>query len=331
MRTARIRGGGRAVYHCMSRVIDRRMILGEVEKERFRGLLRQVEGFCGVRVLTYVVMTNHFHVLVQVPRREEVSDGELVRRVGLLYSRAAARELKRELSGLREAGENEQAEALKARYTYRMYNLSEFMKTLKQRFTQWYNRRNGRRGTLWEERFKSVLLEHRVNALQTMAMYIDLNPVRAGLVEDPKDYRYSGYGEAVAGGKDAREGIGVVLEEVVAEGDWRRVSRVYRQGLFDRGRGSDQRPGLSPVRVRQVLAEGGELSKGELLHCRVRYFSDGVVLGSREFVESVFSRHREEFGLKRKTGARRMRHGDWGGLCTMRDLRLDVVIPAQPG
>jgi putative transposase len=43
-----------------------------------------------------------------------------------------------------------------------------------------------------------VVVENSVNALKTVAAYIDLNPIRAGLVEDPKDYRFCGYGEAVA-------------------------------------------------------------------------------------------------------------------------------------
>ena len=68
-----------------------------------------------------------------------------------------------------------------------------------------------------------------------------------------------------------------------------------------------------------------ELARGELLHCNVRYFADGVALGSKAFVEAVFRGHRDQFGLKRATGARRMRFGDWGGLCTLRDLRLTVV------
>ena len=62
-----------------------------------------------------------------------------------------------------------------------------------------------------------------------------------------------------------------------------------------------------------------------LLYCRVRYFSDGLVLGSREFVEKVFASNRELFGVKRKTGARAMKHGNWKGLCTLRALRLDPV------
>jgi hypothetical protein len=82
---------------------------------------------------------------------------------------------------------------MKASFTYRMGDVSEFIKTLKQRFTQWFNKRQGRRGTLWEERFKSVLMEGRGHVLATMAAYIDLNAVRAGLVKDPKDFRFCGY------------------------------------------------------------------------------------------------------------------------------------------
>jgi len=53
------------------------------------------------------------------------------------------------------------------------------MKDLKQRFTQWYNKRNGLKGTLWEDTYQSVLVEDSERALMTMAAYIDLNPVRA--------------------------------------------------------------------------------------------------------------------------------------------------------
>ena len=92
-----------------------------------------------------------------------------------------------------------------------MHDLSEFMKTLKQRFSIWYNRHHGGRlGTLWMDRFKSVLVQGEGNPLQTIAAYIDLNPVRAGLVEDPKDYRWCGYAEAVAGSKKAQRGLEVI-------------------------------------------------------------------------------------------------------------------------
>jgi hypothetical protein len=57
----------------------------------------------------------------------------------------------------------------------------------------------------------------------------------------------------------------------------------------------------------------------------VRYFSDGVAIGSRAFVESVFTAYRPCFGPKRRTGARPMRGGAWEGLCALRDLRKDVI------
>ena len=58
---------------------------------------------------------------------------------------------------------------MRQRFTDRMYDLSEFVKTLKQRFTQSYNRRHGRKGTLWEERYKSILVEGSANALSTIS------------------------------------------------------------------------------------------------------------------------------------------------------------------
>jgi hypothetical protein len=76
--------------------------------------------------------------------------------------------------------------AIHRRFTYRMHDLSQFMKTVLQRFTRWFNREHERRGVLWEERFKSVIVESGV-AARTIAAYIDLNPVRAGLVADPAD------------------------------------------------------------------------------------------------------------------------------------------------
>ena len=325
MRMRRIIGDPGAAYHCLSRVVDRQMVLGAVEKERFRSMMRNVEAFCGVRILTYAILSNHFHILVQVPPRKELSDEALLRRLGHLYDKGYVAELKKQLEAHRAVGRDSLAEGLRQKYLSRMYDLSEFMKTLKQRFTQWFNWSRERRGTLWEERFKSVLVQFKGGALTTIAAYIDLNAVRAGLVEDPKDYRYCGYGEAVAGDRWSRKGLAAVLGANAAAGDWRRVSRGYRQMLYVRGEETEKRYGISPEKVRQVVDEGGRLSKQELLQCRVRYLSDGVVLGTRSFVEEVFAKNRDQFGLKRKTGARAMKYGDWGGLCTMRDLRMQVL------
>ena len=214
MRQARIRGEGLSYYHCLSRVVDRRFIFGNEEREFVVALMRKLEAFLGVRVVTYAVMSNHFHLLVEVPDRERLPPLDrdtLLRRLGFLYDRFTVEGVREELDRATATGNGVWEAQILARYERRMGDVSIFMKELKQRFTQWYKRRMGRKGTLWEERFKSVLVEGDEKALMTVAAYIDLNPVRAGMVERVEDYRWCGYASAVAGNRWAREGLGRIL------------------------------------------------------------------------------------------------------------------------
>jgi REP element-mobilizing transposase RayT len=326
-------------YHIVSRIVDRRMILDTSEKERIRRLLHQVETFCGVNVLTHAILDNHFHVLLHVPQRVAVSDDEFLNRLAALYDSAQVRTFATELKSRRAQGLHDAAESLKAQHTYRMYDLSEFMKTFKQRATQSYNTRHGRKGTLWEERFKSILIQgHSGNALATVAAYIDLNPVRARIVSDPKDYRFSGYGEAMAGSKKAQDGLTHVMRSLGVEGGWNDAASRYREYLYVSGQergvtelGCAMRTGFDPACVEAVLEAGGELPLPELLRCRVRYFTDGVVLGGRLFVEDTFQRYRSRFGIKRQTGARPMKGGGFADLFTARRLRLAVITAPATG
>ena len=64
---------------------------------------------------------------------------------------------------------------------------------------------------------------------------------------------------------------------------------------------------LDKDKIKAVIEQGGELSLGQILRLRVRHMSDGVALGSRAFVNEVFTLHREKFGAKRKDGARPIR------------------------
>ena len=250
------------------------------------------------------------------------------------------------------------------RFTYRMHDLGHTMKTLLGRFTRWFNTRHQRSGTLWEGRFKSVLVEEGV-AARAMATYIDLNPVRAGMVQDPALYRWSSYGEAVGGGAKgtgakARAGLVRALgahhmkalnskheilngrEEVA--GQWKNVSRNYRMLLLDEGLEKTReevtadgevvekvvRKGMGKEVAEKELAglvSGRDVALARIVRYRVRYFSDGVALGSRNFVDGVFSACRERFGARRTSGARALRGhaaAAKGVLWSVRDLRRDV-------
>ena len=313
----------------MSRVVDRNYIFGDEEKEFFRLTMRKLEAFTGVKVLTYCVMSNHWHILLEVPSSVTLNTDEIFSRINGFYSKQRAKEIKQEYDRAHqyalESGQADWEEELLNKYSSRMCDLSVFVKELKERFSKWYNRKHHRRGTLWEERFKSVLVENSDQALSTMAAYIDLNAVRAGIVYDPKEYRYCGYAEAVAGGEAARQGIREIQQDNESAQSWQQVAARYRVHLFIKGEQTDGTSGISADKVQQTLQEGGNLSRGELLHCRIRYFSDGVALGSRMFVEDVFEKNRSLFGARRKNGARKMDGGGWGDLFSLRTLSNAVA------
>ncbi|WP_269523376.1 transposase [Coraliomargarita parva] len=316
--------GCEAVYHCMTRTVNGESLFGEVEKEVLRKMLHQVADFCGVQVLTYCIMGNHFHVLLRVPDGESVGDAELMRRYRVLYPRptkyqaASAVEMARQL-----AAGGEEAVAIRSKLLARMGDVSEYMKTVKQRFSVWFNRRHGRYGTLWSERFKSVLVEGKGNPLQTMAAYIDLNPVRAGLVSDPKDYRFCGYAEAVAGQVAAQRGLQFVWSGYVREvAD---ALRQHRMLLF--GKGSVPAKGVCIPREQavQVLEqEQGKLPKASVLRCRVRYFTDGAILGSQDFVQGFAEAWQAQKRRKYPPRALALEGADWGDLAVINPLRRQV-------
>jgi putative transposase len=62
-------GTSLGVYHCVSRICDKAFRINEEEKGVFVRLMRGYERFCQVEILTFCVMSNHFHLLVRVPER----------------------------------------------------------------------------------------------------------------------------------------------------------------------------------------------------------------------------------------------------------------------
>ncbi len=373
MRRPRFRGpkGLRVAYfHCVSRVVGRQLLLGEDEKAHFLRLMRLYEKLCGLRIVSYCLMSNHFHLLVEVPRRPGPEalpdDSSLVQLVRSTLGDKAADELAWQLGHFRSSGNPEAAEALRQQWFARMWDISSFMKTLKQRFTQWFNRRHQRKGTLWEDRFRSVLVEGECHALRSIAAYIDLNPVRAGLCDDPARYRWCGYAEALAGGRLARRALAFLDslrlhgpsggQRPEQAGDSKagkpadpeakapEVLRRWRCWLFgipenegarEEARRHEQlRPGTTPIRSRvpretalEVLSSGGRIDLASYLRCRVRYFTDGLVIGCREFVEAAFQAGREHFPASRRSGARLLR----GQPLSPKPERLYAIRQLQKG
>ena len=217
-RPNRIKLNGEGYYHVIDRIAHQEFLLKDERiKKRLVDLMRRAAEFSGVDVCTYVVMDNHLHLCVHVPDHVEIDERTVVDRVGTLYGEARATAFLGELERLRAEGREDEAMRKLGRLRARMGDLSEFMKTFKQRVTQWYNRELGHEGTLWCGRFKSVLLD-KGDAVRVVANYIHFNPVRAKMVESADGYRWSGLGAAVRGDKRAIRGLSSIGMAASAHG-----------------------------------------------------------------------------------------------------------------
>lgn len=311
---------GPGIYHCLSRTAGGTWLLDDPAKEVFRRQMWAAADYCGVTVLTYSVLSNHFHILALVPQKTLIADSELLRRFEARHPCPGLRQSRR-LKHIQVmlARNGPEAEAWRQQQLALMGDISQYMKRLKQGFSIWYNRSHGRFGTLWAERFKSELVEISRRSAATVAAYIDLNCVRAGLVLDPKDYRFCGYAEAVARNCRAQQGLATVL----GIADWAEAQATYRQQLFGTAAAPrEQAASITPQQLQKIIIAGGHLSLAEVMRCRIRYLSDGVVLGGRTFVQQQLAGHRARTGRGRIIDPWPLpSFTDWGDLAIRHRLR----------
>jgi hypothetical protein len=189
--------------HVTSRSAGQLFLFQNEEKGVFLDVLRRWSAFSGIQVLTHCLMDNHFHLLLFVPQTERVVHAEILQRLAFVWPEAKCGAWQGDYENARPELQNAMDEALRER----MGDLPQFMRVLKQSFSAWFNARHKRKGTLWDGRYRSVVVEGNPLALLSVAAYIDLNPVRAGLCDDPKDCRWSGYGDASGGNGTSRVGL----------------------------------------------------------------------------------------------------------------------------
>jgi putative transposase len=231
-----------------------------VEKEKLFNLIRLFSKLYLVKVIGYCIMDNHFHLLVKSESADKYSDEEILTRLSEFYNRDSW--------------------IYKDKVTYyrqKLSDISEHVKAIKQSFSQWYNRSNNRSGYFWGDRFKSVLVEGGA-ALQNMLIYIDLNPVRANIVKKPEEYRWSSIGYRVQSGNKG----GLLSFDGIYEEDTQSQTEEYLKTLYMVGVYKDVDE-----------AEKGEIERQSVITRRLRYLSDGLVIGSKGFIKEIYSRFSE--------------------------------------
>ena len=182
---------GVARYHLVSRACNRQFLFRKARtKEKLAELVKKAAEFSGIEIEAFAMMDNHIHVLCTVVRTcEKIPEAEVVRRVRILKGDRAADILANRCAELAAAGFGATLEAELDRYRARMNDISGFMKTVKELFAIWFNREFGYSGSVWSGVYKSTMVEDG-EYFARCRRYIVLNPVRAGIVSQAKDYRW---------------------------------------------------------------------------------------------------------------------------------------------
>ena len=131
-----------------------------------------------------------------------LDDDEMIARLSRLYSPKVASGIGERWDKLREIHMEYKVEDEKRRYCRRMYNVSQFVKTLKERIAMRYNEEFKHEGCLWQGRFYSGIVENCREVLAVVASYIDYNPVKAGLVSSPEKWGYNSWSVALSNRKE---------------------------------------------------------------------------------------------------------------------------------
>ena len=278
-RFARIKVKGEpAVYHVMSRTALDGFVIGDVEKDFLLDLIKRLSRLYFAEIIGVCVMGSHFHLLCRMHLGSEYSDEEIKKRYKDFF-KGDEENKDRELS-------DSQIEYFRSKWE----DLSEFIKDVKQGFSRFYNRRNNRRGFFWSERFKSVIVDNGETLINCLA-YIDLNPVRAGIVEKPEEYRWSSIGYHIQrNNEDGFLSLDFGLKEFGHKNPSERLSH-YRRFLYEKGGIVD----LEKERKREF-----ELNEFDRFRYRTRYFIDSGVIGSKEFVDRIYQQFKHYFTSKKE-------------------------------
>lgn len=183
-------------YHCISRCVRRAFLCGQ-DTSSGRGFehrrawvlerLRELQGLFAVEICAYAVMSNHYHLVLRLDaaRASNWTDEEVAARWARLYSMPVL--VSRFLCGdVVSQAEADEAMRMIALWRARLVDLSWFMRSLNEHLARRANTEDGCKGRFWEGRFKcQVLLDEA--AVLTCMIYVDLNPVRAGLAKTPEE------------------------------------------------------------------------------------------------------------------------------------------------
>ena len=289
-------------YHIISRVAGGELILNNGDKEYFLRLLERFSAGFFIQIHAFCIMSNHFHILATCMEREanSASIKELYHRYSLLYPKNPGppegtfdetyQFIPDEDGGIR-------------RLRKRLGSVSSFIQELKQQFSRWYNKKYNRTGYLWGGRFKGIAVS-KGEAQLVCSAYIDLNPVRASIVQQPEEYRWCSLGLRIRTPGRARKFLSPLSilptgGEVRVREDGRRIETLpwlaplilpkkafdhfytYREFVYSSGAIEvTKKSNIWPKLLQELNEYHDQLGVSDRIRYRLRNFSEGIAFGN---------------------------------------------------
>ena len=295
MRTSRdkISEGG-CYYHLMNRVAGSPddYPFGSIERETGIEIVCRLKNYYLLEFISMCWMGNHFHIVLYVPGNDELpGKADIAARHNAYYKYDKTKWIDPEdVSACIKTAE-------------RMRDISDFMKILQQTFTNYMNKKLNRRGRFWADRFKSTIVEGK-DSLLTVIKYIELNPVRAGMTDNPADYRHSTWGWLNGSGKHL---FGTSFYRHLRKAftnyntdEWtdEHLVNMFR-GELARTISYEKTNNTEEIELSVKKARKGETMPIRFLR-RMRHITDGGIIGSKIFVLETASRFRDKNEVAKK-------------------------------
>ncbi len=303
-------------YHCMARCVRRAFLCGEdaltgVDFSHRKGWIREriryLASIFAIDVCAYAVMSNHLHVVLHADKDRALawSDEEIIKRHTTLYPLS-----KTKVEGQLPKGERDKVVAL---WRSRLHDISWFMRGLNEWIARQANKEDNVRGRFWEGRFKSQALVDERGVLAAM-VYVDLNPVRAGIASDLEGADFTSIQERIADlnkkisqhkAKSAPKGMASFHKQPAEEGRAQGILPIafedyvqlvawtgevlVNDGTYD--------PEDVPETISEVLSDQGSSADGWTLTQSSHAIATATALGSPDAIQSL-AEHRGKRSIR---------------------------------
>lgn len=269
-----VRPDNPTIYHLTSRTTLEGFPIIDDDKDKLLKIVFRLCKIYFVDIIGFCIMGNHFHLVLRMNIQDRTAtDKEILRRYSTQYGEVFDVNIK-EIDVFRQ----------------KLGNIGSLMKDIKQKFSFHFNKRTNKRGFFWGDRFKSVIVEEGIPLLNLLA-YIDLNPVRAGLVCKPEEYRWNTIGYLIQNIDEEK-----LIRIEMWMNEWKNISRdeiikKYKEFIYETGAMDVDVNNISESEItKRKRIKNDPLIRAITFSRRCRYFTNSGVLGSHDFVKKVFDK-----------------------------------------